>query len=140
MAKRTAQHASFLQKFWLPIILAIIALVSTIVTLIGPILIGRISTTSTTPPSNSFDYQVRIETKAGDPIPNANMILEIGGGKAPLDSISDSTGLARIFVEASYVGKPGRLIVKATGYKTHTQNIDLIEGDLPKVIQLDLAP
>lgn len=89
---------------------------------------------------HSFDYQARIETKTGAPILYATVRLEIGGGKAPLDSVSDSAGLARIFIDASYAGKPGRLIVEATGYKKYTQNIDLTEGDLPKVIQLDPNP
>jgi hypothetical protein len=141
MAKKTKQpSASFLQKFWLPIILAIIALLGTVVTLLGPILTARFSATATPPLSSNFDYQVRIETKTGDPIENANVRLEIGGGKAPLDSVADSAGLARIFIDASYSEKPGRLIVKAIGYKTYVQNIDLPKDDLPKVVQLELVP
>lgn len=138
--KTTQQHASFLQKFWLPIILSIITLVGTIVTLLGPNLINRVLPTATIPPSTKFDYQVHVETNAGDPIANVSVIIEIGGGKAPLDTVSDSAGLARIMIDTSYMGKPGRLIVRAIGYKTHTQNIDLTEGNLPRVIQLDLVP
>lgn len=138
--KPSQQHISFLQKFWLPIILAIITLVGTIVTIISPELIKRISPTATMPPPNTFDYQVHVETNAGEPIANASVIIEIGGGKVPLDTVSDSTGLARIIIETSYVGKPGRLLVSAIGYKIHTQNIDLTEGSLPKVIQLIPAP
>jgi hypothetical protein len=141
MAKKTAQQrASFLQRFWLPIILAIIALAGTMITILGPFFASRFSASAVSSPSSSFDYQVRIETRAGEPIANAAVILEIGGGKAPLDGVSDSTGLARIFIEKSFVGQPGRLIVKAPGYKTHTQNIDLTEGKLPKIVQLDSAP
>jgi len=92
------------------------------------------------PPQNTFDYQVHVETNAGEPIANASVIIEIGGCKVPLDTVSDSTGLARIIIETSYVGKPGRLLVSAIGYKIHTQNIDLTEGSLPKVIQLIPAP
>ena len=135
--KITQQQASFLQKFWLPIILAILALLGTLVTVLGPTLTGRLSAP---PTSGSFDYQVRIETRAGEPLTNATVILEIGDGKAPLDGVSDSTGLTRIFVEKSFVGQPSRLIIKAPGYQTHTQNIDLTEGKLPKIIQLDPAP
>jgi len=138
--KSPQQRSSFLQRFWLPIILAVIAFVGTMVTTIGPALINRTSPTATMPPPKTFDYQVHVETNTGDPIANAAVIIEIGGGKVPLDTVSDSTGLARIIIETSYVGKPGRLLVRATGYKTYTQNIDLTEGNLPKVIQLISAP
>ena len=138
--KSPKQRASFLQQFWLPVILAVIALVSTIITIVVPILTDRISPTATPPHLGTFDYQVHIETKAGAPITNVTVTIEIGGGKAPLDAVSNSTGLARILIETSYVGKPGRLLVRADGYKTHTQNIDLTEGSLPKVIQLIPEP
>jgi hypothetical protein len=126
-----------LEKFWLPIILAIIALVSTLaVPFISTIMSNRASAATTT---NSFVYQVRVETKTGNQLPNAQVILEIAG-KAPLDSVSDTNGLAQIFVETSYVGKPGKLIVKIAGYKSHTQFINLIESALPQVVQLDPVP
>ena len=133
MAKR------MLYLFWLPIILAIIGVVSAIVVAIISNPIPGPSPTSTTLSSNNFAYQVRVETKEGKAISNCAVILEIGG-KAPLDSVSDANGLAQIFVEASYAGKPGKLIVKIDGYKTHTQFINLTEGALPKVVQLDPVP
>lgn len=140
MAKKTTQqNKTFLQKFWLPIILAIITLVGSILTVLGPKLLEQ-QPASSSFQSKNFDYQVNVETSTGDPIANATVIIEIGGGKAPLDAVSDSAGLARIMIESSYLGKPGRLIVRAPGYKTHTQNIDLTEGNLPKVIQIELAP
>lgn len=139
MAKETTQpDRTFLEKFWLPIVLAILTLLGTIITVFGPIILENISD-STAPQSENFDYQVHIES-SGTPIVNATVTIEIGGGKAPLDTISDSTGLARIIIEKSYIGKPGRLIIRATGFKTFTQNIDLTEGNLPKIVQLEPVP
>lgn len=88
-------------------------------------------------PAASFTYLMRVQDKnAGQDIANAVVTIEVGG-KAPLDAITDSTGLARIFVSADHSGQPGRLIVEAEGYNRHTQNIDLMEGDLPKVVPLE---
>lgn len=140
MAKKTTQQdRTFLEKFWLPIVLAIITLIGTIITVFGPIVLENISAGSASSQSENFDYQVHIES-SGMPIVNATVTIEIGGGRAPLDTISDSAGLARIIIDKSYIGKPGRLIIRATGFKPFTQNIDLTEGNLPKIVQLEPAP
>jgi len=141
MAKKTMQQKKPIpQKVWLAIVLAIITLVGTIVTALGPKLLEQLQPTSSNAQSENFDYQVHIETSAGIPIPSATVTIEIGGGRAPLDTISDSKGLARILIDTSYIGKPGRLIIRAIGYKPFIQNIDLTEGDLPKIIQLEPTP
>lgn len=140
MAKKTAQqNRTFLEKFWLPIVLAILTLVGTIISVLGPILLENISGSSALSQPENFDYQVHIES-SGTPIVNATVTIEIGGGKAPLDTISDSTGLARIIIDKAFIGKPGRLIIRATGFKPFIQNIDLTEGNLPKIVQLEPAP
>jgi hypothetical protein len=60
-------------------------------------------------------------------------------GKAPLDAITDSNGIARIFVDSSHAGQPGFLIVEAKGYEKYAQNIDLIAYALPDVVVLERA-
>ena len=140
MVKKTTQNnRTFLQKFWLPIVLAILTLVGTIVTVLGPATLENILANPTRSQPENFDYQVHIES-SGTPVVNATVTIEIGGGKVPLDTISDSTGLARIIIDKSYLEKPGRLIIRATGYKPFTQNIDLVGGNLPKIIQLEPNP
>lgn len=95
---------------------------------------------TTTATQDRFKYQVSVQTLTGEPIKGANVMIEIGNGKAPLNDVSDSNGLVRISIEKLYDGEPGRLTVKADGYKIHTQNIDLTENDLPKIIQLNSTP
>jgi hypothetical protein len=117
--------------WWVPIVVALIGLIGVIITTRG----GIPSQTNT-----SFDYQVRVQAKdTSEYIPNAKVTIEVSG-QAPLDGISDSNGLARIFISSSHAGKPGRLIVEAAGYKRHTQNIDLTVDTLPDVVQLEPAP
>ncbi len=117
--------------WWVPIIVALIGLIGFIITSKG---------TTLPPTDTSFDYQVRVQAKdTNGYIPNAKVTIEVSG-QAPLDGVADSNGLARIFISSSRAGKPGMLIVEATGYKRHTQNIDLTVGTLPDVIQLEPAP
>ena len=132
--KQAEQLPSKLKKLWLPsvwwvpIIVALIGLIGVIITSKGII-----------PPirDTSFGYQVRVQAKdTGEYIPNAKVTIEVSG-QAPLDGITDSNGLARIFISSSRAGKPGRLIVEAAGYKRYMQNIDLTMGTLPDVVQLE---
>ena len=86
---------------------------------------------------DSFAYSIRVQSKGtSEHIPNAKVTIEITG-KAPLDEFTDDNGYARILIDSDRVGKPGRLIVEATGYERYTQNIDLYKDVLPDVVQLD---
>jgi hypothetical protein len=71
----------------------------------------------------------------GEDVSEAEVTIEVSG-KAPLDAITDSKGMARIFVDSSYAGCPGFLTVEAKGYERYTQNIDVVEGALPDVVRL----
>ncbi len=85
---------------------------------------------------DNFTYQVRVETEStGNFIPNAKVIIEVGG-QAPLDEFTDTNGLARIFIPATYANQPSKLIVTANGYKQHIQNINLSPDALPDVVRL----
>lgn len=96
--------------------------------------------TEVVPSPTVFNYQVRVQAEdTGDYVQNAKVTIEVGT-KAPLDSITDSNGLARIFISYSYAGQPGRLIVEATGYVRYEQYIDLTEDALPDVVQLEPKP
>ena len=111
--------------FWAPIIAALIGLF--------PFLLG-----SDNP--KTFLYSVRVQQQEdAQPVPNATIILEVAG-QAPLDEITDSNGLARLFVEDSHAGKPGRLLITASGYETYRQEIDLTEDNLPETILLKSLP
>lgn len=84
----------------------------------------------------NFDYQVRVKVQStGDFIENAVVIIEVSG-KAPLDAVTDSNGLARVFIPSEYVGKPGVLIVKAPEYEMYTENMDLTKDALPDIVLL----
>ena len=99
-------------------------------------------TNNTAPASdldNSFSYPIRVQTSTGIEIPNANVTIDVAQ-KAPLNDVTDSTGYARIFIDSAYISKPGKLIVDADGYERFVQNIDLIDGTLPDVIQMKIIP
>jgi hypothetical protein len=68
-------------------------------------------------------------------IPNAKVMLEVID-QAPMDTVTDSNGYARLFVDNDRTGKPGKLIVQATGYKKYIQNIDLNPMRLPGTVHL----
>ena len=89
------------------------------------------------PSSHSFAYQVRVQTKdTGEYVQGAEVAIEVGG-QAPLDDVTDSSGLARILIPSSHANRPGTLIVEATGYKRRVQHIALTPDALPDVVQLE---
>lgn len=88
----------------------------------------------------TFSYLVRVQDEVtSEHLVNARVTIEIVG-KSPLDELTDSNGSARIVIDASRVGEPGRLIVQADGYFKHVQNIDLYRDILPDTIQLKAEP
>jgi hypothetical protein len=103
------------------------------------VLIGGCSPSTATPIGkvDQFTYQVRVQaadTRAS--ISGAKVIIDVTG-KAPVDDITDTNGLARVFVPSSLAGQPAVLIVEATGYAPYRQNIDLLEGTLPDLVLLE---
>ena len=129
---------------------AIAALATVAVAVITGIfaLLQRPNPTPTTPqptatsPSQTnayFDYSVKVLAKEIElPIPNAKVTIEIIS-QAPLGELTDSDGIARFFIDTGQVGQPARLIVQATGFRLHKQNIDLRQGVLPVVVQIEQA-
>jgi len=84
-----------------------------------------------------FTYNVTvIDDETDQPIAKAQVIIEIGGGKAPLDEFADSNGFARVVVPAAFAEQRGRLVVSSGDYKTFVQEIDLYSERLPDVIRL----
>ncbi len=122
-----------------PVIVALIGLAGVIFATVWATSNGDTpSPDPTTSVADTFTYNVRVQDKStADGIANAVVTIEVGG-KAPLDGITDSTGLARIFVNASHAGQPGRLIVEADGYERYRQEIDIVEGALPDIVPLEL--
>jgi hypothetical protein len=87
--------------------------------------------------SESFDYFVKVKIMNAEVyLRNVKVIVELEG-RAPLDVLTDSNGIARIRIPSSYVGKPALLIAEEAGYGRYEQNIDLIEGALPHVLELE---
>ncbi len=75
--------------------------------------------------NDSFSYLVRVqENGTGIHISNAEVTIEVAE-QAPLDGVTDTNGIARIFLPRSYAGQPGRLLIKANGYELYRQEIDL---------------
>lgn len=139
-AQEPQSSSSGAKKWWIPIpiAVAIIGLIGVIFTTVWNS--GGDSDPTPVPTVGDFTYQVRVQDKdTNDNIPNAVVTIEVGG-QAPLDGITDSTGLARIFVSSSHSGQPGRLIVEADGYIKYRQEIDITEGALPKDILLEPEP
>lgn len=87
-----------------------------------------------------FQYAVRVEDlNAGEAISRAQVTVEIIG-KAPLNAVSDSNGIARIFIDGERVGEPGRLRVERIGYTAYREDIDLKKDTLPDIVQLKKLP
>jgi hypothetical protein len=126
----------------LALILTAAALAVAIGTWIWPDIRFLLFSSATPMPTSgpSFDYQVRVQAKdTGEYVQGAKVTIEVGG-KAPLDDITDSSGLARIFVPSSHVDHPGVLRVEATGYERYKQHIDLTKDTLPDIVRLEPAP
>ena len=87
--------------------------------------------------NRTLNYAVRVQAEnTGEDIANAEVSIDTRDGMAPLCSVTDAGGFARIGVGASYMGQDALLIVKAPGYKKHTQEIDFTEGNLTQVVLL----
>jgi hypothetical protein len=86
---------------------------------------------------NRSQYPIKVQDgKTGDVIFNAKVTIDLLG-YAPINVFTDSDGFARIFIEETQAGNPGRLTVKAEGYRIYVQNIDLNTKVLTHVIQLE---
>ena len=83
----------------------------------------------------SFTYGVTVLDVEGQPIPHAEVTIEIGG-KAALEDEADSSGFARIEVPASHTERPGLLRVRAAGFDPFDQNIELYQDRLPNTVRL----
>jgi hypothetical protein len=140
MAKESSKKNTFLEKIWVPIIVALIGALGVITaTVLGGGLSKSASTPIPTPvlTQGPFSYQVQVQARdTGEFISDARVTVQVGG-PAPLDGITDANGVARIFIGPLYEGQPGCLIVEAPGYQRYRQNIDLVKGTLPYVVQLE---
>ena len=87
--------------------------------------------------SAAFTYIVNVLDEDDQPIPQAQLIIEIEG-KAPLENEADDDGYARIAVPASHAGRPGLVRVRAADYAAFSQNIDIYEDRLPNTVRLAL--
>ena len=124
-------------EIWIPIIVALIGLIGVVA---NALITTRTGTPEDKPQDETIDYQVRVvDSATGEVIEGAEVMIETGS-LAPVDAYSDTRGIARIFLESSRVGKPGRLIVKANGYETYLENMDIASDTLPDTIKLEANP
>jgi hypothetical protein len=87
--------------------------------------------------SQSFSYQIRVQDKStGQTIERARVTINVRD-QAPLDKLTDSNGLARLFIDTTHADQPGELRIEANGFKTYIQNIDIVAGSLPDDVQLE---
>jgi len=113
-------------------VLAVLIALTAVVTVVFPVLL---------PDSGGFNYTVQVQAlDTGEDIPNAEVRIDVGEGKAPLSGITDANGFARIFVDASYEERPAILIVEAPGFRKHRQEVDLTKDGRTPVVQLEPMP
>jgi len=94
-------------------------------------------TPTLTPTRESFSYIVKIADKStGQDISAAEVTVEVSG-YAPVNSITDSDGYARILIGSLLLGRPATLVVEAEGYIVHSKHIDLIQDMLPGLVMID---
>jgi hypothetical protein len=129
MLRRFSQHTPIAQFKSLTILTACLAM-----------LISCGQPSAPTPlASSSFSYQIRVQDKrTGEIIERAKVTINVSN-QAPLDTLTDSNGVARVFIDNTHAGQPGELRIEAANFKTYIQNIDIVAGALPDNVQLEAA-
>lgn len=74
------------------------------------------ATPAPTSTPSAFLYGVTVLDGDNQPIPNAQVLIEIQG-KAPLENSVDEHGYAEVEVPTSHAGRAGRLRVRADGFE-----------------------
>lgn len=122
------------EKWWIPIIVAVIALVGTIVAAI----IGNLPDSQPTGVTQTY-YRVRVVDAVNRAyVANAKVTIELSGNIiVPIEAITDSNGFAIIALPSEHIDKPGRLIVEAREYQTFNKFINLSLETLPEVVELE---
>ena len=132
MTEKTPRWLNLLRYVWIPILVALIGVA-------GAIVVALLNNADETNPG-TFAYQVQVQAKDTDePIPNAEVTIQVSE-VAPLHEITDTHGVARVLVDDSQAGQPGRLIVRVTGYTTHVESINVRKNVPPTVVRLEPAP
>jgi hypothetical protein len=120
------------------IIIAIIGFIGVLVTALLTYLPKPQSNPANTPAAGFDYYKVRVTEKtSGDFVNNAKVTIELSGNIVPLTAVTDSDGFAIIKIPSDYMNQPGKLIVEAQNYQLFSQYIELSEGTLPSVVQLE---
>ncbi len=122
------------EKWWVPIVVAIIALVGTIVAAI----IGNLPESKPTDSTQVY-YRVRVvDSVSRAYVANARVTIELSGNFiVPIEAITDSNGFAILALPPEHVNKPGKLIVEAREYQAFNKFINLSLETLPEVVELE---
>ena len=123
-------------KWWIPIVVALIGLAGVVFATVWNNFPSPVEPPQEEMPAAEFEYLVRVQSDSGENLPDARVTIEVGG-RAPLDAYTDSNGIAVIFIDASYSGKPGFLIIERDGFHPFRQNIELVMNALPDLIRLE---
>jgi len=87
--------------------------------------------------SEPFSYLVHvINEDSREPIPNAEVDLEVTDGSVIISEATDEKGYARLLIDTAYQKKPARLQVTARDYEDYVLNIDLKNDTLPPKVEL----
>lgn len=121
------------EKWWIPIIVAVIALVGTIVA-------AMINNSSPRPaePEQTY-YRVRVVDKVSRAyVANAKVTIELSGNIiVPIEAITDANGFAIMALPSEHIDKPGKLIVEAREYQMFNKFINLSLETLPDAVELE---
>ncbi|MCB0121892.1 MAG: hypothetical protein KDE58_06585, partial [Caldilineaceae bacterium] len=83
----------------------------------------------------AFLYGVTVLDSDSQPIPKAQVLIEIQG-KSPLENSVDEHGYTEVEVPTSHAGRAGRLRVRASGFEPFNQYIDIYPDRLPNEVRL----
>ena len=86
-----------------------------------------------------FLYQVRIQDNDNQPIDNAQVTIDLPG-TTPINTYTDSTGLAAFQIDSQYANEIVRLHVEKNGYDSWDQHITITADERPYEIKLTPVP
>ncbi len=119
--------------WWVPILVAVIGLIGTIIAAI----IGNFPDSKPTESPPTY-YRVRVvDAVSRENVGNARVTIELSGNIVPLDAITDANGFAIIAIPVEFIDKPGKVIVEAREYQTFNKYINLSLETLPEVVELE---
>jgi multidrug efflux pump subunit AcrB len=79
------------------------------------------------PKSATYTLSVRVQNKAGKPLPRVNVSLDIPGSP-PFKAVSSSSGVATFDIASEHAGKTVHVIINEDGYEPYDEPIEIKEN------------